>query len=406
MNSASSDLHRRRRRQRTIGTVIATAAVAYGTYRLVRWYLGDEDDKEEELEPIADDSIFNAFFRRTQPSPPHTNPRYRQIRATRMLQCRQQVSTTFPEFTAHIKRIIDRHTDISDETKLLKQSRRNSSDTQSMQQDDAAHSWTAIKIKTMTGIIATMYAHSLLFVSLSVATHLLGGHALRSQMHASSEPLESDNDIPHAILFSVSLSGTHQFVLEHVLRYFFQEHDGGLHRLVLAVQQSVTTCLQDWNVLDPVYLRVSPMQLTQAMERLYIMVAGSEPGGLPSFLLDSNTTAESPAGNTASGEGHLIDGVDAGTDNGAQSVLNETWDVLESPLCSDALRECVCTCQRQVVQELFGPGAVTLPLATVLTKLRKLTKTFYCGTVGNGINHLIAMERLPLVVELSDVSFN
>ena len=126
----------------------------------------------------------------------------------------------------------------------------------------------------------------------------------------------------------------------------------------------------------------------------------------------------------------------------AKYILEETWDILESPAFEAAEKECLNVTFRNLAQGGWGGVfkvasddngdcsdvlSMHLPLASVLTQMKKVVNTFY--TKPKSVDdsalyewdislveernlpsysnvHLSLMDKLSAVKELGDVSFN
>jgi len=113
--------------------------------------------------------------------------------------------------------------------------------------------------------------------------------------------------------------------------------------------------------------------------------------------------------------------------------LEETWDLLESPIFAAAERDVLDRTFAMLIEGgwggIFPPNfmdtlpvgvpqdGLTRPLAQVVTQLRRTTNTFYASSGSDGgaeASHecrppnvyLPAVDRLPALLELGDVGFN
>jgi peroxin-3 len=229
-------------------------------------------------------------------------------------------------------------------------------------------------------------------------------------------------------------------VLTHTYEHFFAK---GLASLVNAVEKAATAALADWNVLDPSSLRFTLEEFDEGIRKVRVLVgegssvSGSSTPTLLRFL-------QPPPAEGSSTPPKINDEL-------ARSILDETWDLLESPVLEDALDSCLATTfgmmrdlhwgtvfedERPSPSGMAGskahPTYGTRPLATVLTKLKKTASSFYDGgralaaesegmTKAGGkqgeretpgpaaafpSSYFAALEQLPAVLELADVSFS
>jgi hypothetical protein len=430
MNEASC---RQRRRQRTVGTIVATAAVGYGVYRLAQWYFGGDDNKEccdgtvdganesEQADThhtsvaLNDNGTENNSLKRAYHehsfSLPRSVPYNIQIRAALMKACRQQVSNALPSFGRHLRRTIDVHTDVSEEKRILQHMRSLQGDNLLNELDrQEARLWESIKVKSLTLAISTAYANALVFLALTVSTHVVFGWQSRQERNQ----VVGNDDVQE-------VADIHRFVVRHVITSFVQRCDdtqeSGLECLIKAVQAAIVANMAEWNVQDSAFLHVTPIQLDQAVESIYSRVVEQRPDcdpgatiGLMHFLINPlqlSVVSMETSPRDADPKNWYAD------NRSAQSILNETLDVLESPVCQDAQRECCSACLRQLQGKLFGRHCASaadplasLPLTAILTSLRKLTKTFYSSGSTTTNEFVETWESLPSVLELCDVSFD
>ncbi|GKY96074.1 hypothetical protein MPSEU_000567600 [Mayamaea pseudoterrestris] len=413
---------RRKTRQRTIGTIVATVALAYGTYRLARWWYFKDDEENEVGTDVLDEAgqviaseqdLINQVQSQNNPHEQlsrHPDLLSKQMRTARIVACREQVSASFPGFVVQLRRMIDLQTDVSNETRRLKQLR--SSDTSA---NDEFHQqqtelWELIKIKSLTLAIATTYAHTLLYLALTVSTHVVFGWQARQERDrhddaCSSSDINVDGDLEDVV-------EVHKFVLHRLMSSLIDKATGGansgLDRLVHVVQKAVTSDMAAWNVRDPALLHVTSAQLQEAMDSVWnraveIEAASSHQKeiGLMCFLVDDTVhIVEGGLANSATKKNSDV------VKSAAQAMFDETLDVLESPVCRDAQRECVGACLRMLQGKVFGWDAVVppLPFAKILTQLRKQAKTFYSSEATNKLTTTLA--TLPAVIELCNVSFH
>ena len=403
---------RRRRHQRTIATLIVTAAATYGSYRLAHWYFGAEDDEDkhgatvdsftEQLQSHGDRAPPASHIPTGQEQnsaaqrPPQLGLR---MRSAQMALCREHVTRALPSFCQQLRQAIERQTDISEETRQLRGLPAHSDDPKCRTDMERQQTqlWEQIKVKSVTQAIATAYAHVILYLALTVSTHVAFGRQIGRYKY---------NDD------SSTAPEIHRFVLHHILSPFLHSGvdptDSGLHRLVVAVQDAVTKRMADWNVRDPAYLEIKPVQMEGVLDAVWECLcqrghADNNGIGLVRFLFSTPTTTTAKPTKTHA-QVSTLDERHCELYS-AQLLLDETLDVLESPVSRDAERDCVKACMRHFQAKVFDTQ--TLPLATVLTRLRKVTKTCYGfgATTENQNEYVAVMEASPAMTELRDVSF-
>ena len=383
--------HPQRRRQRsTVGTIVTTAAVAYGAYRLADYWFPNHDDEEvQQQEEARDGGILQGLLglagRSTKTTRTQSPALTWKDRRQRLARCREESRKALHNFSPTIRTAIEEATNTSKETKELKKLRAEKSDNAERQ----AELWEIIKTSNVTRCVATFYAHTILVLVLTVQIHLLGGKLFQKQQQQQSE---EDMD---------SYQTSHRQVLLQTYAYFF---DKGLLSLVQTVRRSVSHVLGDWDVSDPSSLNLTQIMLEQALREIRNVVlygtskrtSRRRPRSLLRFLLPPETIgAEEPDNNDLS-----------------QSILDETWDLLESPVLEDAQEESLNVAfdamRDQGYSKLFDSEQMTTtqPLAKVIAQFKQTSKTFYNHDETSSSNNFYsALERLPCILELGDISF-
>jgi peroxin-3 len=417
------------------------------------------------------------------------------VRDHRLARCRGETAAALSGFLASVRRIVDDRTDTLAETKELKRLRAHrggvggggaaaagggSSPTGKGGGADGGAGaaggvsrllyasvarekelWERIKVRSVTRVVASAYAHTVLFLVLTVQVNLLGGRLFEDQVfgpgrkEAEASDEEADRDAERRM---ASYQASHRFVLTHTYEPFFAR---GLAGLVDAVEGAASEALAGWNVLEPSSLRFTLEEFEEGIRRVRALV-GEGPAGSGSPTPSSSQTLlrflqPPPAAAAGSAAAMPSPGTDEGGDaNGlARSILDETWDLLESPVFEDALESCLSKTFDMMRDLHWGtvfeedggcgggapsqspaaavaadegsngpPAHVTRPLATVLTKLKKTAGSFYEGSLvpvpvpGSEAGapppataalpgpYCAALERLPAVLELADVSFS
>ena len=417
-----------------------------------------------------------------------------------MARCRDEAATALSGFLSTVRRVVDERTDTLQELRELKKLRaervrrstgsddrattpssqsQTQSQLSSLSDETTARRekelWERVKVRSVTKMLASAYAHTVLFLVLTVQVNLLGGRLFEEQIYRAHEDDHNDHGDTHGRESStsaeaaaavaerrmVSYQASHRFVLTHTYEHFFQR---GLVQLIDSVERAAATALSDWDVLDASSLQFTADQFDEGIRRVRDLVVE-----VPATS-SSSSSSPAAAGGDASGEARGLlrfvvppahdaaaatpPGL-AGSDELARSILDETWDLLESPVLEDALVACLNTTFDVMRDEHWGtvfedpstsytlsgtagmgmglgalrPAHVHVPLATVLTKLKNTTGSFYEGPraaananadggvhtteatsgpaavlVGSG-SYCSALERLSTVLELADVSF-
>lgn len=416
---------RRNRRSRgpSLGTVAATAVIAYGTYRLASWawstWYGEDNPRHEE-EQILFESNHTGNFN-NYPSR-EMKPHQWRNRRQRMVRCREEAMKAIHGFLPTLRRVIEEKTSTSMQTESLKQLRSQRDEPTTRQAEKEL--WEIIKVKAVTRMVATAYAHSILFLVVTVQVNLLGGKLFEEQLRDSS----SDDGMGSVASDRMeAYSSSHKLVLQHTYQYFF---DQGLDSLVASVERAAQKGLENWNVLDASSLNISKEAFDQAIhniraeeEQARASSRTKRPRSFMRFLMPRTESLEETV-----------------TDELARWILDETWDLLESPILMDAQRDCLDCTFSKMRDEYWGKifdvdeqnssdlprhaanRTVTRPLAHVVTRLKHTSKSFYKssqqlqpsdgfmpvtavpGFTAN--SYCAAVEHLPSVLELADVSFN
>jgi peroxin-3 len=406
---------------RQLGTAVTAAVFGYGAYKLVDWALhGKQSSDWTWWKPIANETAANGhardqvvvFDETSKQEIDASRPEKWQLRRQRMTRCREETIKALEGFLPTLRQAIEDRTSTSQETQALKDLRamRGQGD-ESIRRTQEKDLWDEIKIKNMTRMIATAYAHTILFMTLTVQVNLLGGRLLEEQLRHTSAASLSDDTIASDRMSSYQTS--HRFVLTHTYEYFFQH---GLESLISTVESAVSDVVADWNVMDSSALHMTRERFDEAIREIRQVVEGKQrsPRGLNSrprsvmrFLMPPSALLETSI-----------------EDDLARSILDETWDILESPVLADAHKDCLSTTFQMMRDRYWGiifeanastspPNAhwTTKPLAHVLTQLKHTSNSFYKkddrGSTSLTMNSYSAMmEALPSVLELGDVSFN
>lgn len=394
--------NRARRTTPSMGTILVAAAVSYGTYRLANWAWDSWNRRDEEDDPLVRREVMVSRAPNNR----------RRLRSQRMARCRDEVVIAMCDFLPTLRRAIEALTDTSQEAKALKQLRSSDDAGRRLKEKEL---WNLIKTKALTRLVATAYAHSILFLVLTTQVFLMGGKLFEEQTHASEASSSIGGSVASDRMSSYQAS--HRIVLTQTYDFFF---DKGIGLLVTAVERAVDSVVGEWDVTHPSSIHTSREMLDKAIQEICSSLEGktARPSKRPArsmlrFLLPPE---------------HSIDSVV--TDDLAQSIMDETLDILESPVFEDAQRDCLETTLATMREKSWSKIFVetnhpqhasspwgTKPLATVLSKLKHTSSTFFetpkisdvlilqpANTSGN--LYLPTIQRLPTVLELADVSFN
>ena len=417
MNSDPSG-RRRRSVPSSIGTYATVAVVAYGTYRLASWAWnawsdGDQDGQAEPhpRSPHHGTRAAAGFGGARSASEPLQH-QWR-LRRARLERCRDETATALKDFLPTLRRAIEQATDTSDETKALKRLRADKlQGILPNNEHEERDLWDTIKVQAFTRMVATAYAHSILFLVLTVQVNLLGGRLFDEQMRNQASTRSMGDDSVASDRMG-SYQASHRLVLTRTYEYFFQR---GIASLVQTVERAVSDVLEEWNVTDPASMHTSREMMEKALVQIRDAVEGRSarrrsrrPRSMIRFLLPPDAGLDAPV-----------------PDELAQAILDETWDLMESPVLEDAQRDCLDVTfdmmRDQGWSNIFldtdapqraSSTWTTKPLASVITQLKHTSNSFYkvpetlIFAPRPTVNiYVTALERQPAVLELGDVSFN
>lgn len=341
------------------------------------------------------------------------------------------------DFLPTLKKAVGNETDVSVETEELKQLRmkrreRNGGGFDEEERKRERELWNVIKNKSIARLVTTVYAHNIVYLVLTVQVNLLGGRLLREEDGDETGEHQAGDD---------RYRSSHQTVLAKTYQHVFSK---GLPSLAQAVTKVVEKVVQDWDVLGSVddgsgskkdsasLLDVSSWieQVRDEMEKRS-QKGMSRSSALAQFVVPEEEEEEEENGQ---------DGYDEAADELAKYILDETYDLLESPIFANAERECLDATFSHLHDDGYAKLFATqngigvqpaddgsIPLANVITHLQKATvSTFYKppskkdeieswgGVFGmmeeplpSDANAYIPMlERLNAVLELGNVCFD
>lgn len=421
-----SSRHYNRQRQRNGSTltsslfkVSTTAAALYGTYQLASWAYNawtqsntkSHDDNDDDNE---DDSLQKENANNNNNDNCNDNGTRLQLqsrlqsrrfpnaheRSRRRTKCRQESLSAMTDFLFTLQSSIETHTDCSKDTKQLKQLRKrkkqlhNSNSSNHKNDDNSVHNnvnvnvnvdcreewhelerqeqtlWDKVKLESMTRLLATMYAHSLLFLVLTVQVHLLG-----RRLYDDSNDHNRNNQ-SHA---------SHAIVLQKTYTYFFQQGIPNLCqslRHILATKQEFAQSCWDMTHVDGITLSqfldgihtvrffmedlVSSSSLTSS--KFQYNGNGNKNGN--TFIKNSDYYKKQSKRESSQEESKEEEDEDAihklldeqipllvsflippesdpshnHNDDPIQEahyILHQTWDIVESPIFYQALKECL-----------------------------------------------------------------
>jgi hypothetical protein len=337
----------RRRRTSGIGSVVTTALAAYGTYHLAVWAWNAWN-------AYADDEKENGQNKNTQSS-----SLLNRLRQRRMTLCRREIANTLSSLGTIMRRKIDEGTDLTLYRSQLKEIRKLQSNSTKHQEEVL---WMKIQVETVSRLITNVYAYTLLFTALTIQANCLAGSMSRNKVN--DEGKEEGVDEHSALLLSYD---------EFLER-------GGVDDLLNSVRNAVIDAIMDWSIQDPSALRMTAPRLQEAINQIRIQM---ETGNLLQKYI-------------------VVDKFESLIDNVA--LLNETYDLLESPVANDATRDCLncvfAALEQHHMTHIFGSPTTDVPLARVVTQLKTTTSNFFQPDV-----LIPVMEKLPAVEDAARTSF-
>jgi len=397
---------RPRERHRLSITGIATKALAaYGAAKLVGWawtkYRSeDTEDNQNENFELHDDNINLNQPLSAVHQQHNANVRDHQSRRNLMRKRRHQVNKCYLEtivtletFMNHkLKQIIEKNLDFSTQTKQLKEMKKSK---QIIEKSGVIKEklWDDIKVKSITRMFSTIYAHTLLTLTLTIQIHLLGGRIFRDKLDSRNRngPSEESCDYDY----------THKVVLMNTFEYFFEN---GVLQLIAELEAFVENETEHWVVLSGDDLGSVTMQ---DFSSITVKIRSIErKNTFVDFFFPMN-------------QARAVDELQ-------QNIIDEVLDIMESPVFLEAKDECLSlsfeTMKVNGWAKLFRDESSPELLVNLVGQLKKVTNTFYeAPSVSNSeLEQMIwaenpmkfpnpyikGMDRLESLKELGDISFN
>ncbi|KAL7520361.1 hypothetical protein ACHAWX_005089 [Stephanocyclus meneghinianus] len=348
------------------------------------------------------------------------------VRNARMARCRTETSRAMIDFLPTLKKAVAKETDVGFETeelKLLRVQRRERSGLEGVKEDERSRErelWNTIKNKSVTRLMTTVYAHTIVFLVLTVQVNLLGGRLLREDVE---DETVSGNESPGVDRYRPS----HETVLAKTYQHVFSR---GIPCLAKKVSKVVDEVLKEWDVLGS----VDDVSCGEKKNSVSIH-------DVSSWIIQVRDEMERPLRNGMARSSALAHD-ETTNDELAIHILDETYDLLESPTFADAERKCLDATFSQLYDDgyaklfsspaqsghvIAADDAETIPLANVVTHLQKMTvSTFYKppskkdeieswgGVLGmmeeplpsHANSYIPMLERLNAVLELGNLCFD
>ena len=190
------------------------------------------------------------------------------LRRQRIDRCRIETVNALSDFLPTMRKAIESFTDTSDETKALKALR--GSPDRKERREEESDLWDAVTIKSITRMVATAKAHTLLFLILSVQVHLLGGRLFEEQMRSSQTTSSTTLSVGMDSIASdrmTSYQASHRLVLTRTYDFFFEN---GLRLLVQSVERAVLSVMEDlrWDVMKPTSMAITEQAFDDAVYKI------------------------------------------------------------------------------------------------------------------------------------------
>ena len=407
--SSSSRRQRKRQPSSIVGTIATSAVVAYGVYRVADWFWNsndDDDDDDVKGEGASSNhysSILSSLW--SGDSSPQSSSRARQqqqqqqldpqttwkIRRQRAIKCRRETVKAFRSCLPAIRQVIEEATNTSTETKRIKELRKkrreetengkncseDDHDTINVQQEQD-ELWRRIQVETMTRLVASAYASTLLFLSLTLQIHWVAGQMMMAT-HINTTPTHQQR---------------HQQILMTTHEYFLHQ---GLPLLLDTIRRTITTTI-DWKPTQFLSLHGIEEALKQVHYGLQYgtnmptKINKQYPRNWIRFVLP---------------DGENDDCIDA------------LWDIAASPVWEDAQVQTLEATMETVRKDGWEKSAFSeksttqQPLAKLIAPFQQASNVILGSsknTDGNvatssSEHYLSCLQRLPTVLELGDVSF-
>ncbi len=447
----------RDRKPYTITGVATKALVAYGVCRLSSWAWtkltsASSDTERDNDAGGSDESNMNGGYEKVHDSSFSTCVSSKSIdsrqfikkRRIKLQKCERETIGTHKTLLHSLKSSIEFLSDFSKQTKALKRIRnqeqehpqshliKDKDQSQSLSKQEL---WNVIKIKSMTRMIGSIYAHTILFLVLTIQIHLLGGRIFREglELEENSECIDDDNCKLENCKGAgqqqqETRSASHREVLLQTFEFFFQN---GLGLLMSDVQNAVEEDLMDWEVIKNVEDSSKSKDEdgnTGTIEALGNISLQEFEQGIHRIRKTFEARFVSEDDSSASSLVRYMFSFYTDTDDDVlRFIVDETLDIIESPVFEIAKQEAL-DLSFNVLREigysnLFGDNAsksTTIPLASIMTKLKTITNsTFYSAPEVKTedewsirpkssfpniyLYHLSGIESMK---ELGDVSFN
>jgi hypothetical protein len=447
----------RRRPQSTVKALATTAVVAYGAYKIFEYFHHPYPHSKEEEEvgsggdgsgdavgwrglsnwissllSLSEEDVHEATVRgsgerhcRTttrKTIPNKIDPRsFHRLTQQGLRKCREESLKAYGTCWPALQIVIDKSTDTASKTKELRLLRRKQQAAGTTTGAAAATAatpikesksrqdqlWKEIQLETLTKLISTEYASSLLLLSLTMQLHWIGGQVFqRKQLGTNSRAT------------AVEEQRWAQEVMMESHQYMAQQ---GVPLLIAAVRRALlSSTSQEWTATTFISKSELEKLLLQIDQQLQNGAGGSShtrnwirlvlPD--PTWMEDSDD--ESTGGDDAAGGAPGVKGI----------VMEALWDLAESPAWQDAQTQTLHIVKQHIRDDgwgrIYSQSADTTEGAPASIPLAKLMAPFKtaCSLVAfqppaanepkiRKVKDSLPqkVQRLATVLELGDVSF-
>jgi peroxin-3 len=312
------------------------AVLAYGTYKLASWawssYFQNDDNNQDQKK---EKKQYND----------HIQMERRQI--SQLQKCSHEIIVTLSSFLPTLQSSIETFTDFTQATKELKQLRDDINGSLTIERKRDL--WNDVKIQSMTRVIGTLCAHSVLYLVLTVQVYLLAGHV---------NGTNANTQIP-----KINIEAQ-KALLTQSYEYFF---DIGISKLLTDIQALVEKELKDWKIIcdDNSLGRIDAEMFQNGIDRVRKALETFTDGRLfQEYVCPPDY------------EQVLRDEM-------VVEMFHQVMDILESPSFDIAKKECLDVSFRVLKEEgwqkiLFdNSSTANMFLANAVTKLKNVPLTFY-----------------------------
>jgi hypothetical protein len=401
----------------TFSSFATKALAAYGAYKFVSWAW-----REFGANPTNEDSGGSheeSCLRPLSLAPTTNEDQYRKNRhqmsmsiarrrQQRIAYCQKETIHTMDSLLITLKNTISSHTDFSKQIRDLKQMKNADSSPSSTQRDHGRTKqdiWDEIKIMSVTRLVVTVYAHSLLVLLLSIQINVLGGTLFREQLkqepgdRGSRLHVGQEQSLLEEPQQSEEEKSCYHKILVQTYENFFRRV---VSSLVNDIQRVVEVELSKWNVIDEREQKVCNVTLQEFEERLKCIRQKLDSIQLGQYICK------------------ILSDCEISLDKDVRLAFEESLDVLESPVFENVNKEVINMTFDVVGMKGYAPlfHDSDRPIVSIITKLKNVCNIFYVSPnepyeqrwVDKPMNgypniFLYNFDRINSVKELGDISF-